>query len=652
MLDKVLNSKLLWIILGSILLVLIIVLIVIYIPKNNNNSNNSGNNDIEQTNFDEDERDEKLYIEKFELLGEENIKLTVGEKYNELGFKALDSEGNDISEYVTIEGSVDINTPGTYTITYTCLYEKYEEILERKVEVANSLTPILTLNGNEKIYVALGSEYKELGAKASLNNVDKSSEIKVNGIVNTSLAGNYTITYSYQTAKIERTVIVIDPDSYFEIKEENEKAIISVNLDEKIKCVKMPDGVLSYDQNIVYEINENGTYTFSLYLTDDQELKKQVVIANIKKSEVEETTPTIPEQPDTTPYTPTTPAPTGTCTATLYDGSTTFEVKTNDNNIKTYNYNGTVKSNKTYKVSKYIRDSYVILTNTSGVSSKKITCKTTIKALPVKKPSGSIKYKAESDTLKVYIKEKDGYYLSYIWAKDPVYQLKKEMVKGSDHARPKAILEQVINSNYKNKIVFAFNASGSVYGGYYKPIYSKDKNYVGKEPSPLIILNGTVKMKDYKGLAANYGHTYYLDGSSQFRYFSNGGLKSKSEDERKKLFNSIINNGTQNTFTFTPHLIYNGQLNESAELGHGSAKRQGICQIDSNNFIIVTSRSATTRGVLAFGKYLQSLGCKTAFNLDGGGSIATFYKPRGTNNISILAGNKRSLTTVMYFTEK
>lgn len=53
------------------------------------------------------------------LNGAADVQLTVGDVYTELGVKALDNKDGDISSSVQMSGSVDTNTPGTYTVTYT-----------------------------------------------------------------------------------------------------------------------------------------------------------------------------------------------------------------------------------------------------------------------------------------------------------------------------------------------------------------------------------------------------------------------------------------------------------------------------------------------------------------------------------------------------
>lgn len=56
---------------------------------------------------------------KIELIGEEEVIISKGEKYNDLGAKAIDSNGKDISNRIKVDNSVDTNKEGTYTVTYS-----------------------------------------------------------------------------------------------------------------------------------------------------------------------------------------------------------------------------------------------------------------------------------------------------------------------------------------------------------------------------------------------------------------------------------------------------------------------------------------------------------------------------------------------------
>lgn len=79
--------------------------------------------------------------------------------------------------------------------------------------------------------------------------------------------------------------------------------------------------------------------------------------------------------------------------------------------------------------------------------------------------------------------------------------------------------------------------------------------------------------------------------------------------------------------------------------------------INERKYISISlSNSKKTKNTVEFAKYLKSLGCKKAFNLDGGGLVKLLWKLRGTNNITTLRaikikGSIRKHSSVMYFTE-
>ncbi|MDD2370447.1 MAG: polysaccharide deacetylase family protein [Firmicutes bacterium] len=76
------------------------------------------------------------------------------------------------------------------------------------------LTPQIELVGNSQLNIAVGKEYKELGVKARFGHFDISENIIIEGLVDTSLLGEYTLNYSVEnfifTADVNRTVIVVD----------------------------------------------------------------------------------------------------------------------------------------------------------------------------------------------------------------------------------------------------------------------------------------------------------------------------------------------------------------------------------------------------------------------------------------------------------
>jgi hypothetical protein len=86
--------------------------------------------------------------------------------------------------------------------------------------VNDALGPVITLNGNALVGVALNGTYNDAGATAT-DNVDSSVTVNSSGMVDTATVGTYTITYSATdvagnaAATKTRTVIVYDPAAGF-----------------------------------------------------------------------------------------------------------------------------------------------------------------------------------------------------------------------------------------------------------------------------------------------------------------------------------------------------------------------------------------------------------------------------------------------------
>ena len=74
------------------------------------------------------------------LNGNKTIYVVKGNAYNEKGATATDGCGNPIEEEITTSGSVDTNTNGNYTITYTVKYKEMEGTETRTVKVVDRIT--------------------------------------------------------------------------------------------------------------------------------------------------------------------------------------------------------------------------------------------------------------------------------------------------------------------------------------------------------------------------------------------------------------------------------------------------------------------------------------------------------------------------------
>ena len=73
-----------------------------------------------------------------------------------------------VTTNVTASGSVDVNTVGSYTITYTATdLDNNTATATRTVNVIDTTAPVITVTGDNPATVELGSTYTDAGATAT-----------------------------------------------------------------------------------------------------------------------------------------------------------------------------------------------------------------------------------------------------------------------------------------------------------------------------------------------------------------------------------------------------------------------------------------------------------------------------------------------------
>ncbi|WP_231881206.1 immunoglobulin-like domain-containing protein, partial [Oleiphilus sp. HI0123] len=157
------------------------------------------------------------------LLGDNPMDISLGGSYNEAGATATDNVDGDLTSSIAINGSVDTDTPGTYTISYSVSdSEGNVGNATRQVNVidntsSDTVPPVISLLGNNPILIELGGTYFEPGATA-VDGVDGdlSASIAISGFVATNAVGSYQVTYNVSDLSgnaaltVTRTVIVQD----------------------------------------------------------------------------------------------------------------------------------------------------------------------------------------------------------------------------------------------------------------------------------------------------------------------------------------------------------------------------------------------------------------------------------------------------------
>ena len=152
---------------------------------------------------------------ELELFGEAGITREAGQAWAEPGVEAHDARDGNITSYVTVTGTVDMNTTGTYVLTYSVADAAGNtDSATRTITVVDTTAPALTLLGDANMTHAKNTAWMDPGATAS-DSLDGNltSSITITGTVDVNTTGVYTLTYSVSDgasneANATRTVYV------------------------------------------------------------------------------------------------------------------------------------------------------------------------------------------------------------------------------------------------------------------------------------------------------------------------------------------------------------------------------------------------------------------------------------------------------------
>lgn len=183
---------------------------------------------------------------------ETNIIECAIDEYSEPGATAVDSYDAS-SLTVATSGTVDNETTGTYTVTYSATNSIHlDSTATRTVTVEDTTDPTITLAGESAETITVGDSYTDAGATAAdVCDGSLTEELESTSTVNTSVAGEYTVTYAVEdaagnTATAIRTVNVeaaeVEESEGEEGEEESE-----VDSDEPVNDVESGDGDGSSD---------------------------------------------------------------------------------------------------------------------------------------------------------------------------------------------------------------------------------------------------------------------------------------------------------------------------------------------------------------------------------------------------------------------
>ena len=130
------------------------------------------------------------------LIGANPIVVQVYGVFTEPGATANDAEDGSLTSSIVISGSVNTNIVGSYTLTYSVTDSDGNLVsVTRTVNIVDTISPVITLNGTNPLTIVQGNPYTELGATVT-DNYDIVSTVIISGSVNTNIVGIYTVTYT------------------------------------------------------------------------------------------------------------------------------------------------------------------------------------------------------------------------------------------------------------------------------------------------------------------------------------------------------------------------------------------------------------------------------------------------------------------------
>ncbi len=163
---------------------------------------------------------------------------------------------------------------------------------------------------------------------------------------------------------------------------------------------------------------------------------------------------------------------------------------------------------------------------------------------------------------------------------------------------------------------------------------------IAQENNAVLAINGDYYGVQEKGYVIRNGVVYRgtAKGADILCIYADGTMEVVSD--RAYTAEELVQNGVWQAFSFGPALLEDGSVTvgENSEVGRAmtSNPRTAIGMIDANHFVFVVSdgRSSESEGLSLYelASFMKSLGVKTAYNLDGGGSSTMVFNGRVVNN--------------------
>jgi len=143
-----------------------------------------------------------------------------GTPYSDAGATAADTIDGDITASIVVTGTVDINTAGSYILSYDVsdAATNTATTVTRTVNISDTTNPTITLQGDATVDSIQGQLFTDPGTTA-LDNIDGdiSANVVTSGTIDINTAGTYVLNYDVADAAannattVNRTVNIVSP---------------------------------------------------------------------------------------------------------------------------------------------------------------------------------------------------------------------------------------------------------------------------------------------------------------------------------------------------------------------------------------------------------------------------------------------------------
>ena len=163
---------------------------------------------------------------------------------------------------------------------------------------------------------------------------------------------------------------------------------------------------------------------------------------------------------------------------------------------------------------------------------------------------------------------------------------------------------------------------------------------IASENQTVLAINGDYYGAQESGYVIRNGVAYRetSDGEDILVLYADGSMKVLDSDD--VTVQELLDQGAWQAWSFGPGLLSDGEVTvgENTEVSRAmnSNPRTAIGQIDDNHYVFVVSdgRTDESKGLSLYelAEFMENLGCRTAYNLDGGGSSTMYFNGSVINN--------------------